>query len=188
MLKSALISSLALLLLSTAACKKEAAPTGGSGAPTTATPPPEAAPATPAPTAPATGDAGSAAAAPTGDATGSAGSAATAPATPPAPAGALPAELKEFEALLSPLVAMPEGEARSKKTCEQLEQLRVKSLPVRRYAAPGVDAAAWEKASNEMRGAFEGLGGVCGDDSPDESADLKTIHQAYLQLVSLLPR
>lgn len=186
MLKSALISSLALLLLSTASCKKEAPAGGGSGSSTTTTPPTEAAP-TPTPTAPAGGDAGSAAgtpAAPTGDA---AGSAATAPATP-APAGALPAEFKEFDALLSPLVAMPEGEARSKKTCEQLEQLRVKSLPVRRYAATGVDAAAWEKASNEMRGGFEGLGSICGDDSPDESADLKTIHQAYQQLVSLLPK
>ncbi len=188
MLKSALISSLALLLLSTAACKKEAAPTGGGGSPITATPPPEAAPATPAPTAPATGDAGSAAAAPTGDAANAAGSAATAPTTPAAPAATLPAVFKELDALLSPLVAMPEGEARSKKTCEQLDQLLVKALPVRRYAATGVDAAAWEKASNEMRGAFEGLGGVCGDDSPDESADLKTIHQAYLQLVALLPK
>lgn len=173
MLKSALISSLALLLLSTAACKKEAPAGGGSGSPTTTTPPTEAPPPT-TPPAPAGGDAGSAAA--------------TAPATPPAPAGALPAEFKEFDALLAPLVAMPEGEARSKKTCEQLEQLRVKSLPVRRYAAPGVDAAAWEKASNEMRGAFEGLGGICGDDSPDESAELKTIHQAYQQLVALLPK
>lgn len=174
MLKTVHIISLALLLF-TAACKKEPAPAGGgSGSAATApvpTPPAADATATPPPAADAT-------ATPT---------AADATAAQPAPA-ALPAEFKAFEALLLPLVAEPEGEARSKKTCAQLEQLRIASLAVRRKVPAGADAAAWEKASDDMRGAFEGLGGLCGDDSPDDSTDLKTIHQAYLQLVALLPK
>jgi hypothetical protein len=162
------------LLLSTSACKKEAAPAGGgSGSATTATAPATDATAT---TTPATDAA--AAPPPVTDA------AAVQPAAP----AALPAEFEAFEALLLPLVAEPEGEARSKKTCAQLEKLRIASLAVRRNAPAGADAAAWEKASDDMRGAFEGLGGLCGDDSPDDSTELKTIHQAYQQLVALLPK
>ncbi|MEZ4359871.1 MAG: hypothetical protein R3B48_06795 [Kofleriaceae bacterium] len=155
-----LASGLALLL-STTACKKEAAPTvGGSGA---SSPPP-------------------ATATPPADAT------ATPPADATAATPARPAEFQAFEALLLPLVAEPEGETRSKKTCAQLEPLRIASLAVRRATPTGADAAAWEQASDDMRGAFEGLGSLCGDDSPDDSTDLKTIHQAYLQLLAQLPQ
>jgi hypothetical protein len=110
------------------------------------------------------------------------------PTTPGSSAPALPAQFKEFEAVLLPLTAEPEGEARSKKTCKVLETLRIKSLAVRRSVPAGADATAWEKASNEIRGAFEGLGPICTDDVPDDSADLQTIHQAYLRLVALLPQ
>lgn len=103
-------------------------------------------------------------------------------------APALPRTFLEFEALLLPLVREAEGELRSRKTCKLLQSLKVKSLAIRRNMPPGVDTKAWESVSDDMRGAFEGLGAVCTDDPPVDATELENIHQSYLRLVALLPK
>lgn len=108
--------------------------------------------------------------------------------TQAAPSRALPPQFTEFEAMLRPLVDEAPSDARSRKTCKLLEPLRIKSLAIRRNMPVGVDAKAWEEASDEMRGAFEGLGAVCTDDPPNDANDLPTIQQSYLKLVALLPK
>jgi hypothetical protein len=117
---------------------------------------------------------------------------------PPSPPGSrdaveatpksLPASFVAFEALLFPIVREPESDRRSRSTCAVIEKLRIKSLAIQRSAPTGVDAAAWEAASSEMRGAFDGLGSTCTDDPPHDTPDLPTIHQTYLRLVALLPK
>jgi hypothetical protein len=91
-----------------------------------------------------------------------------------------------FERLIVPLMAEAESQARSVKICKKLEELRVASLAFRRAIPQGVDAAAWEAASNQMRGAFEGLGGVCMDDPPGFSSDLDIAYESYQRLRKLL--
>jgi hypothetical protein len=108
-----------------------------------------------------------------------------APELPPAP---LPAAFTEFEAVLVPLTREPESDARSRRTCKAFTALKVKSLAIRRNMPVGVHAEAWEKASNEIRGALEGLGQICTDDTPDDSMDLPTLHLGYQHLVALLPK
>lgn len=103
-------------------------------------------------------------------------------------APAIPASFVKFEALLLPLLREPESEAKNVRLCKMLEQLRIASLAVRRSMPKGTDEAAWEAASNEMRGAFEGLGGTCTDTPPGFSSDLEIVHKSYVRLLELLPK
>jgi hypothetical protein len=105
-----------------------------------------------------------------------------------AAAGKLPEAFVAFEAMLLPLVREAESDARSKKTCKDLEKLRIAGRAVQRSQPAGVNATAWEEASVEMRGAFEGLGATCTDDPPNDTPDLEVVHQSYQKLVALLPR
>jgi hypothetical protein len=99
----------------------------------------------------------------------------------------IPAAFVKFEDLLLPLVREPRSEARSAKTCKMIEKLRIASLAVQRSMPKGVDEAAWEAASNEMSGAFEGMGATCTDDPPNDSPDLAVIHKSYALMLELLP-
>lgn len=110
------------------------------------------------------------------------------PQEPDETAPAMPAAFVKFEALLLPLLREPESEAKNVKLCKMLEQLRIASLAVRRSMPKGADEAAWEAASNEMRGAFEGLGGTCTDTPPGFSSDLEIVHKSYVRLLELLPK
>jgi hypothetical protein len=99
----------------------------------------------------------------------------------------IPTAFVKFEDLLLPLVREPRSEARSAKTCKMIEKLRIASLAVQRSMPKGVDEAAWEAASNEMSGAFEGMGATCTDDPPNDSPDLAVIHKSYARMLELLP-
>lgn len=99
----------------------------------------------------------------------------------------IPAAFVKFEDLLLPLVREPRSEARSAKTCKMIEKLRLASLAIQRSMPKGVDTAAWEAASNEMSGAFEGMGATCTDAPPNDSPDLAVIHKSYVRMLELLP-
>lgn len=163
--------TLGLTLSLVAGCKKAAAPAadGGAGSATAVT-----------------------AAKPDAGATAAAVDATAAPTVPPAidaaAAAAKPEPFVAFEAMLLPLIGEPESEARSKKTCQGIEKLRIAGRAVQRSQPAGADAKAWEEASMEMRGAFEGLGATCTDDPPNDTPDLDVVHQSYQKLVALLPR
>lgn len=103
------------------------------------------------------------------------------------PGPAVPSAFVKFEDLLLPLVREPRSEARSRKTCKIIEQLRIASLAVQRSMPAGVDEKAWEAASNEMSGAFEGMGATCTDIPPNDSPDLAIIHRGYARLLELMP-
>lgn len=105
--------------------------------------------------------------------------------TAPGPAG--PSAFVQFEDLLIPLVREPRSEARSLKTCEMIEKLRIASLAVQKSMPKGADEKSWEAASNEMSGAFEGMGATCADVPPNDSPDLAIIHKSYARLLELMP-
>src|SRR5688572_3078778 len=138
--------TLGLALSLVAGCKKAAPPAAADGGAGSATAVTAAKP-----------DAGATAAAV--DATAAAVDATAAPTVPPAidaaAAAAKPEPFVAFEAMLLPLIGEPESEARSKKTCQGIEKLRIAGRAVQRSQPAGADAKAWEEASMEMRGAFE---------------------------------
>ena len=103
------------------------------------------------------------------------------------PGPEIPSAFVKFEDLLLPLVREPRSEARSRKTCKMIEKLRVASLAVQRSMPKGVDEKAWEAASNEMSGAFEGMGATCTDVPSNDSPDLAIIHKSYASLLELMP-
>ncbi len=67
-----------------------------------------------------------------------------------------------------------------------LEKLRIASLSVVRSMPKHVDAKAWEAASSDFSGAFDGLGATCTDVPPSDLPDLPILHHSYVRLVELL--
>jgi hypothetical protein len=101
---------------------------------------------------------------------------------------ARPKEVAELEAALVALVNEPEGDARSKKTCGQLMDIKMKARAVARSTPAGVDAAAWQSANEEIAGSIDGLGPPCGDDPPDDSLELPKLYKNVQALIALLPK
>jgi hypothetical protein len=109
-------------------------------------------------------------------------------AAPSAPktAVALPAPLAEFESVFVPLIKLPEGDARSEKTCQAIESLRVKSLAVERYRAPGIDESAWQTLGDSIYGTIEQHAIACGDGGADDPEFLASVSADYHKLLALL--
>jgi hypothetical protein len=168
-----LIIACASLLLAAASCKKSPPPSGSAEGATKARP---SADALPSPSRDA--------ARPSAQDAGPAGADRPDETDPGAP---VPSAFVKFEDLLLPLVREPRSEARSAKTCRMIEELRIASLAVQRSMPKGVDEAAWEAASNEMSGAFEGMGATCTDKPPNDSPDLAVIHKSYARMLELMP-
>jgi hypothetical protein len=100
----------------------------------------------------------------------------------------IPPSFLALEGVLLPLLREPEGEQRSRNVCKHIMQIQIKYLAARREMPQGVIAAEWESASNQIRGGLEGLGPICTDDPPNDSAELPGLYLGYLRLVELLPR
>jgi hypothetical protein len=99
-----------------------------------------------------------------------------------------PKEVAELEAALVALTGEPESEARSRKTCGQLMDLKKKARAVARNKPEGIDQATWDQANEEIAGSFDGLGPYCADDPPDDSVELPKLYEKFQALVALLPK
>jgi hypothetical protein len=106
----------------------------------------------------------------------------------PAPAAALPPEVAAFEGAVAALLKEPEGDARSKKTCGQMMDLKKQARAVAQNKPAGVDQAAWDQANDAIASSFQGLGPHCNDDPPDDSIDLPEMHKNIQALIALLPK
>ncbi|HLL21490.1 MAG TPA: hypothetical protein VK427_05135 [Kofleriaceae bacterium] len=101
---------------------------------------------------------------------------------------ARPPQVVELETAVAALLKEPEGDARSKKTCGMLMDIKKKARAVATNKPPAVDQAAWDAATTEIAGSLDGLGPYCTDDPPDDSVELPKLHQHIQALIALLPK
>jgi hypothetical protein len=99
-----------------------------------------------------------------------------------------PKEVAALEATLVALIDEPETDARSRKTCEMLMDIKKKMRAVAMNKPAGVDQAAWDAANAEMAGSLDALGPHCNDDPPDDSIELPRLYENFQALLALLPK
>ncbi len=68
----------------------------------------------------------------------------------PAPQVAVPPELTKLEAMVAPILAMTDEDARIKAACKELDAITKQMWAVTRNPPAGVDAAAWNEVGERM--------------------------------------
>src|SRR5512139_3492043 len=99
-----------------------------------------------------------------------------------------PKEVAALEATLVALLAEPESDARSRKTCGMTMELLKKTRAVAMNKPAGVDQAAWDAANDAIGGSLDALGPYCNDDPPDDSIELPKLYKNFQALLALLPK
>ena len=100
----------------------------------------------------------------------------------------LPKEVADLEATVAALLAEPESDARSRKTCGMQMDIKKKARAVAMNKPASVDQAAWDAANDEIAGSLDGLGPYCTDDPPDDSLELPKLYKNIQALIALLPK
>jgi hypothetical protein len=99
-----------------------------------------------------------------------------------------PKEVAELEATLVALINEPETDARSRKTCGMMMDIKKQTRAVAMNKPAGVDQTTWDTANAEIAGALDGLGPHCNDDPPDDSIELPKLYKNLQALLALLPK
>jgi hypothetical protein len=166
MTRAKIVLVVATLLAATVACKKTSTPPGAS---------------------------------PSSDASAQAQGGNAAPPMPmdaaPNAAPPLPAPVKQFQEVLTPIVTMPAGVDRAGRACSRAEELYKLSEAMRVLPAPsGVDERAWSTTTMDVKNAVSGLSDICAgarggpEDTDSVQEDLDFTRKEFERLLALLTK
>jgi hypothetical protein len=106
----------------------------------------------------------------------------------PAAEVTMPPELTKLEAMIAPILAMTDEDARIKAACKELDAITKQMWAVTRNPPAGVDAAAWTEVGERMTSPLNDFAIECGEGEYYNTKALAQAAETAKEFVPLLPK